>query len=90
MWLFSPPAEDERLIKARGFKLLTQEDITENMAQISKRRRDSREKHAEELIKIEGEELFSGTQRFLAMVHTLSSERRLSRSAFICEKPNKS
>jgi ubiquinone/menaquinone biosynthesis C-methylase UbiE len=89
-FLFAPPAEDEKLIQASGFDLLTREDVTENMAQISKRRRDSREKHSKELIQIEGKETFDGTQRFLAMVHTLASERRLSRIAFVCEKSNKS
>jgi ubiquinone/menaquinone biosynthesis C-methylase UbiE len=89
-FLFAPPAEDERLIKASGFRLLTREDVTENMAQISKRRRDSRDKHSEELTKIEGEETFNGTQRFLSMVHTLASEKRLSRLAFVCEKTDKS
>jgi ubiquinone/menaquinone biosynthesis C-methylase UbiE len=89
-FLFSPPGEDERLIKASGFELLTREDVTENMAQISKRRRDSRDKHSEELIKVEGEETFTGTQRFLSMVHTLAGERRLSRFVFVCEKMSKS
>jgi ubiquinone/menaquinone biosynthesis C-methylase UbiE len=85
-FLFSPLGEDQRLIDASGFKLLTQDDVTRNMSQISKRRRDSREKHAEELIKIEGKETFAGTQEFLTMVHTLASEQRLSRYAYVCEK----
>src|SRR5438552_15857801 len=69
-----------------GFRLLNQEDVTENMAQISKRRLESREKYSEELIKIEGEETFHGTQQFLSMVHTLANEKRLSRLAFACAK----
>jgi ubiquinone/menaquinone biosynthesis C-methylase UbiE len=89
-FLFAPPAEDEKLIQASGFELLTREDVSENMAQISKRRHDSREKHSNELIQIEGKETFDGAQRFLAMVHTLARERRLSRIAFVCEKGNHS
>jgi SAM-dependent methyltransferase len=85
-FLYAPPGEDERLIKATGLRLLTREDVTENMAQISKRRLDSREKHSQELIKIEGEETFHGVQRFFSMVHTLANEKRLSRLAFVCEK----
>jgi ubiquinone/menaquinone biosynthesis C-methylase UbiE len=85
-FMYASPGEDERLIKASGFRLLTQEDVTENMAQISKRRLESREKHLQDLIKIEGEETFHGTQRFLSMVHTLANEKRLSRLAYVCEK----
>ncbi len=85
-FLFSPPDEDERLIKTSGFGLLSREDVTENMSEMSKRRRDAREKHSKELIQIEGEETFNGTQRFFSMVHTLAREKRLSRIAFVCEK----
>ncbi len=85
-FLFSPPDEDERLITASGFRLLAREDVTENMSEISERRRDSREKHSKELIQIEGKETFDGTQRFLSMVHILARERRLSRIAFVCKK----
>jgi SAM-dependent methyltransferase len=91
-YVFTPPGEDERLITMSGFELLAREDVTENMALVSKRRRDSREKHSRELVKIEGEDTFNGTQRFLSMVHTLANEKRLSRLAFVCEKmgPNSS
>jgi SAM-dependent methyltransferase len=85
-FLFSPPGEDERLIKASGFRVLAREDVTENMSEMSRRRRDSRQKHIGELIQIEGEETFKGTQRFFSMVHTLARERRLSRFAFVCKK----
>lgn len=85
-FLFSAPGEDERLIQASDFRLSNREDVTENMSEMSKRRLDSREKHSRELIQIEGEETFKGTQRFFSMVHTLASERRLSRVAFVCEK----
>lgn len=85
-FLFSPQGEDERLIKASGFGLLIREDVTENMSEMSKRRLDSREKRSRDLIQIEGEETFKGTQRFFSMVHTLARERRLSRIAFVCER----
>jgi len=85
-FLFSAPDEDERLIKLSGLKLLTREDVTENMSEMSKRRLDARERHRRDLIQIEGEETFNGTQRFFSMVHTLARERRLSRVAFVCEK----
>jgi 2-polyprenyl-3-methyl-5-hydroxy-6-metoxy-1,4-benzoquinol methylase len=83
---FAPVGADERLIKASGFELLLKEDATENVAQVSKRRHDARHKRKEDLITIEGEETFDGTQRFLYMVYTLASERRLSRFVFLARK----
>ena len=41
---------------------------------------------AAELIRLEGEETFAGLQRFLATVHRLTSERRLSRFAYLGRK----
>ncbi len=84
--LFAAPGENGRLIEEAGFELLRREDVTENIAQISKRRHDVRAKRSADLITIEGETTFAGSQRFLAVVHTLSSERRLSRYAFLARR----
>jgi hypothetical protein len=44
-------------------------------------------RHArEELIALEGEQTYAGQQRFLAVVHQLASERRLSRYAYLARK----
>ncbi len=85
-FLFAPLNEDERLIEATGFTLLSKEDVTDNVTRISGRRHDARAAHAEDLVRLEGEETFRGAQQFLAMVHKLSSEGRLSRFAFLAEK----
>ena len=45
------------------------------------------ERHREALLEIEGEERFDGLQKFFAAVHRLTSERRLSRVAYLVEKP---
>lgn len=82
-YLYAPPGEDARLIAQAGLGLERQENATENMALISQRRHDARMHAREELLVIEGEDTFEGQQRFLAMVHTLASERRLSRFAFL-------
>jgi hypothetical protein len=39
------------------------------------------------LLVVEGAERFEGLQRFFAAVHQLTSERRLSRIAYLAEKP---
>jgi hypothetical protein len=38
------------------------------------------------LIQLEGDETFSGLQRFLATVHPLTSERRMSRYVYVGRK----
>jgi SAM-dependent methyltransferase len=86
-FLFAPVGEDERLIRAAGFELLDHEDVTENAALIAKRWHDARSDHREPLTQIEGVERFEGLQQFLAMVHRVSSERRMSRHAFVLRKP---
>jgi hypothetical protein len=39
------------------------------------------------LLRIEGEDRFEGLQRFFQAVHTLTSQKRLSRIAYVVEKP---
>jgi hypothetical protein len=53
------------------------------MAIISQRRHDARMRAREDLIVLEGEHTYEGQRRFLAMVHLLASERRLSRYAYL-------
>lgn len=86
-YLFVPPGENERLVSAAGFTLLSVEDVTQNAADIARRRHDARARHREALVSREGDENFDGLQRFLMGVHTLSAERRLSRFAYLAAKP---
>jgi hypothetical protein len=76
----------QKFIEEAGFKLLRYEDVTGNIELTSGRWHASRQKHRNDLIRIEGEDRFEGLQKFLAMVHTLTSERRLSRFVFLVEK----
>jgi len=85
-FLFIPLETTENLIKETGFKLIRREDVTGNIELTSGRWHNSRQKHREDLIKIEGEERFDGLQKFFATVHKLTSERRLSRFVFVAEK----
>jgi len=85
-FLFVPPGVNERLIEQAGLRLVRQEDRTENAALVAGRWHDARRAHRDELLKIEGEERFEGLQRFFATVHTLTSERRLSRIAYWAER----
>lgn len=85
-FLFVPQEVTERFIREAGFSLLQREDVTANVEQTSGRWHAAREKYRDDLLKMEGQERFEGLQRFLAAVHTLTRERRLSRFLFVGEK----
>ena len=85
-YFFSPPGENERLLKQAGFPQVDTTDTTENAAKISKKWHDAREKRKEELVKAEGAPTFDGLQRFLSFVHSLTSERRLLRYLYFARK----
>ena len=79
LYFYLPAGENERMIKAAGFKIVTVDDLTSQAAEVSKRWHDARERHREAMVTLEGDENFNGLQDFLSCVHTLTSERRLSR-----------
>jgi SAM-dependent methyltransferase len=85
-YLFVPPGENERLIARAGFTLLASEDVTAAAEMIAERWHAARERHRGALVAREGEANFAGLQRFLACVHRLSAERRLSRYCYLAEK----
>jgi SAM-dependent methyltransferase len=87
LFLFVPQGLNEQLIESAGFHLKEKEDVTENAALISYRWLESRERHKDKLLQIEGEERFAGLQKFFATVHRVTSERRLSRIVYLVEKP---
>ena len=86
-YLFVPPGEDERLVRAAGFELDTVEDVTDNMAEIARRRGAARAAHAAELRAIEGDATFDAQQEFFRVSEMIARERRLSRFAFLARKP---
>ncbi len=77
---------NEELIAQAGFRILRQLDVTENAVLVSRRWREARQRFSADLLRIEGQERFDGVQKFLAVVHRLTSERRLSRIAYLVEK----
>jgi hypothetical protein len=87
LYFFVPPGENERLITEAGFTLIATNDETKAAEVIARNWRAAREQHREALVSREGATTFDGVQRFLACVHDLSAERRLSRFCYIAEKP---
>jgi SAM-dependent methyltransferase len=86
-YLFLPPGENERLIARAGFSLVSSQDVTASAEVIARRWHDAREHYRDALVAREGEANFAALQRFLACVHRLSAERRLSRYGYLAEKP---
>jgi SAM-dependent methyltransferase len=86
LFLFVPLGVNEQLIETSGFRLLKHEDVSANAALVSRRWHESRQRHKDALIDIEGEERFKGLQLFFMTVHRLTSERRLSRIVYLVEK----
>jgi ubiquinone/menaquinone biosynthesis C-methylase UbiE len=86
LFVFVPRAVNEELIAQAGFRILRQLDVTGNAVLVSRRWREARQRFSGDLLRIEGQERFDGVQKFLAAVHRLSSERRLSRIAYLVEK----
>ena len=86
LFLFVPPGVNEELIASAGFRLVKKENVSENAALVSRRWREARQRHKDALVQIEGEDRFAGLQKFFAAVHSLTSERRLSRIVYLVEK----
>ena len=87
LFLFVPPVVNEQFIASAGLRLVKQQDVTDNAAEVSGRWHQARQRSRAALIQIEGEDRFDGLQRFFAAVHRLTSERRLSRIVYLVEKP---
>jgi SAM-dependent methyltransferase len=85
-FLFAPREVTERMATEAGFRVQRCEDVTANIESTSGRWHTARERHRGALLQLEGTERFEGLQRFLAAVHKLTRERRLSRFAFLAEK----
>lgn len=83
LFVFVPLEVTQRTIESAGFVLERTVDVTDGVASTSGRWHAARAKRREPLVELEGAERYEGLQRFLAAVHRLSSERRLSRLAFV-------
>lgn len=84
--LFTPPGENERLIQEAGLTLVRTLDVTDHCTVVAQRWYEARARRREELLQLEGEAEFEQTQRWLSAAHTLASERRLARFAFVAQK----
>lgn len=75
------------MIEDVGFELVQADDETAQIAGVASRWHDSRLRHRTALLEIETEENYDGLQAFFAAVRDLTSQRRLLRIAYLCERP---
>lgn len=83
---FMPPGINEQFLEQAGFQLVRRDDVSEGASQIARRWHRARLVHKAELLPMEGAERFDGLQQFFEAVHILTSQRRLSRFAYLAEK----
>jgi hypothetical protein len=87
-FLFTPPGVNEAVMRDVGFEVVDVEDGTANMAAVSGRWADARDRHREALSRLEGDDGFASLQAFLRIVQRVSTERRLSRFVYLLRRPD--
>jgi hypothetical protein len=85
-FVFTPSGADEPLLRAAGFADIETQDVTDNIVGVSGSWHAARERLARRLDEAEGPEDNASFQAFLATVHRLASERRLSRIAYTARR----
>jgi hypothetical protein len=86
-FLFVPRGVNETLIADAGLLLNRQEDVSAAAERIAGRWHDARAARRDALLRLEDPARFDGLQAFFATVRDLARERRLSRIAYVVEKP---
>jgi ubiquinone/menaquinone biosynthesis C-methylase UbiE len=86
-FLFMPHGENERMMAAAGFENINNQDVTENIAAVTRAWHDARARHEGELLLVESESNFTGMQMFLQTTNLLTSQRRLSRIRYMANRP---
>lgn len=87
IYFFLPAGENERLIRAAGFRLINSEDLTSACSDTAARWHASRARYARQVSRLEGAQNYRALQKFLWCVRTLTEERRLSRFSYLAVKP---
>jgi ubiquinone/menaquinone biosynthesis C-methylase UbiE len=85
-FLLTPQGANEETLRQVGFRVVLTADMTGSLSQSSQRWHRAREKRRNALCRLEGEAKFQELQDFLAIVHLLAREQRLSRFAYVAEK----
>jgi SAM-dependent methyltransferase len=82
-FMFSSPGANELHLHEAGFDVERIADKTDSVVEVSCRWREARERRRAALVPLEAEAKYEGIQKFLAAVHQLAGERRLSRLVYV-------
>jgi SAM-dependent methyltransferase len=82
-FMFSAPGVNESQLREAGLRVERTADLTDSVVQVSRKWREARDRHRSALLPIEAESKFDSIQKFLAAVHLLALERRLSRFVYV-------
>jgi SAM-dependent methyltransferase len=82
-FLFSVPGANDAELRAAGFEVERVTDLTAGVVTTSRRWREARAERQAELVALETDAKYEAIQKFLAAVHALASEGRLSRFAYV-------
>ncbi|MGB1250652.1 MAG: SAM-dependent methyltransferase [Candidatus Promineifilaceae bacterium] len=85
--VYTPQGVNEQMIANAGFTLLRSEDATDGLIAVADGWVKARDRHAAELIAIEGQLRFDQDQTFHRLAVKLAQERRVLRTAFLIQKP---
>ena len=86
-FLFVAADYDDRVIAECGLRLLNRENTTAHMERLAERRFAARAARREALLDVEGEHTYRAQQDFFTTVARLAREGRLSRFAYVAERP---
>lgn len=85
-FLFSVPGANDALLRASGFEVERAVDVTAGLVETSRRWREARAERRADLVALETDAGFEAIQGFLAAVHALAVEGRLSRFAYLARR----
>ena len=83
---FVPPGFNERVLEQSGFRVLDQQDRTEDVIRSAEGRLVARAAHREELERNEGLETFRRQEQYLETVVELSRRGAISRMLYVAER----
>lgn len=85
-FVFVPDGANERMLQEAGYRLLRREDRTANTVAVSSRWMASRARWRDDLIAVDGQEIYELSVRFTRAVNVLAASGRLSRFMYLAQK----
>ena len=85
--LLTTPGYNERMLADASFELLHREDITATLAELARRHCLARQRHAEALRALEGDEVHETLNQYRLVAERLARERRLLHVVFFVQRP---